>query len=91
MSVSRKQSADFPALGGGSGNKTKQTQQTKQKPSKSRKEEEAVQRLFQSVKPVDDFTEWCEGQLKSMDTSVDIPTFVAFLQEVESPYEVGLW
>ena len=87
--INRKPTADFPALGGRGGSKTKQTQQqTKAKPSKSRKDEEAAQRLFQSVKPVDDFTQWCEGQLRNMDTSVDIPTFIAFLQEVESPYEV---
>ncbi|KAH3818440.1 hypothetical protein DPMN_120162 [Dreissena polymorpha] len=81
---------DFPALpGGGNSNKGRNSgSQNKAKPSKTKKDEEAVQRLFQAPVQEDDFTSWCRKQLNSMDTSVDIPTFVAFLLEVESPYEV---
>ncbi|CAH1772880.1 unnamed protein product [Owenia fusiformis] len=58
-------------------------------PSRSKKEEEMVQRLFQARSPPqDDFTQWCHNALKGLNASVDIPTFVAFLQDVDSPYEV---
>lgn len=40
--------------------------------------------------PQDDFTRWCFDRIQSLASgSVDIPTFVSFLKEVESPYEVG--
>jgi PERQ amino acid-rich with GYF domain-containing protein len=39
--------------------------------------------------PQDDFTRWCFEKVQAIGGSVDIPTFVAFLKEVESPYEVG--
>jgi PERQ amino acid-rich with GYF domain-containing protein len=39
--------------------------------------------------PQDDFTRWCFEKVQTIGGSVDIPTFVAFLKEVESPYEVG--
>ena len=37
----------------------------------------------------DEFTRWCFTTLESLGGSVDIPTFVAFLKDVESPFEVG--
>lgn len=81
---------EFPALKGGNPMNTPSVPASKtQKPSKTKKEEEAVQRLFKQIKTQEnDFSQWCEKALKSLDTSVDIPTFVAFLTEVESPYEV---
>jgi len=33
--------------------------------------QEAVQRLFQTAPPEDDFTQWCHKQLRNMATSVD--------------------
>ncbi|XP_041377891.1 GRB10-interacting GYF protein 2-like isoform X2 [Gigantopelta aegis] len=82
-----KDQGEFPALG----NK-KQVQNQKSanrsKPKSNIKEKEVVQRLFQSSRPTDDFTLWCEKALSSMASSVDVPTFIAFLQDVESPYEV---
>lgn len=33
--------------------------------------QEAVQRLFRTVTPEDEFTQWCENVLKGMATSVD--------------------
>lgn len=56
--------------------------------SRIAKEAENVQRLFQGKVRTDEFSQWCEMALQSMGASVDIPTFVTFLQEVESPYEV---
>ncbi|GAB0101008.1 hypothetical protein DMENIID0001_171250 [Sergentomyia squamirostris] len=35
-----------------------------------------------------EFTSWCIKALAAMNSTVDIPTFVAFLQDIESPYEV---
>ncbi|CAG0885994.1 unnamed protein product [Darwinula stevensoni] len=55
----------------------------------SRKDEEMVMRLFENQRPkTDPFTQWCHQALTEMEASVDIPTFVGFLQDVESPYEV---
>ncbi|XP_061162750.1 GRB10-interacting GYF protein 2-like [Saccostrea echinata] len=80
---------EFPTLKGQPQQKAPPTAQSnKGKPSKRGKEEEAVQRLFKGSGPVDDFSQWCDKALKALNTSVDIPTFVAFLKEVESPYEV---
>jgi PERQ amino acid-rich with GYF domain-containing protein len=36
-----------------------------------------------------EFEEWCTTALHSLQAQVDIPTFLTFLRDVESPYEVG--
>ncbi|XP_064418488.1 GRB10-interacting GYF protein 2 isoform X2 [Latimeria chalumnae] len=54
-------------------------------------EEEKLLKLFQGVnKSQDGFTQWCEQMLHTLNTAnnLDVPTFVSFLKEVESPYEV---
>uniref|UniRef100_A0A182N5I7 GYF domain-containing protein n=1 Tax=Anopheles dirus TaxID=7168 RepID=A0A182N5I7_9DIPT len=35
-----------------------------------------------------EFTDWCTRALSSLNSNVDIPTFVGFLQDIESPFEV---
>ncbi|XP_043926525.1 GRB10-interacting GYF protein 2 isoform X3 [Protopterus annectens] len=58
---------------------------------KAEEEKEKVKRLFQEMtKAKDDFTQWCEQMLSvlSSPNDLDVPTFVALLKEVESPYEV---
>ncbi|ACY70497.1 GIGYF family protein Gyf [Drosophila virilis] len=35
-----------------------------------------------------EFTTWCMKSLDNMSAKVDVPTFVAFLQDLEAPYEV---
>lgn len=55
---------------------------------KATKEEESVRRIFQQSGDSDPFMEWCSQSLYGIHTSVDIPTFIAFLKEVESPYEI---
>ncbi|KFB46084.1 AGAP004310-PA-like protein [Anopheles sinensis] len=35
-----------------------------------------------------EFTSWCTRALSSLTSEVDIPTFVGFLQDIESPFEV---
>ncbi|XP_073530603.1 GRB10-interacting GYF protein 2 isoform X5 [Phyllobates terribilis] len=59
--------------------------------SKKVEQEEKLVRLFQgATKCADSFTQWCEQTLHALNTahSLDVPTFVSFLREVESPYEV---
>ncbi|XP_030073035.1 GRB10-interacting GYF protein 2 isoform X2 [Microcaecilia unicolor] len=59
--------------------------------NKKVEEEEKVLKLFQGVNKVQDgFTQWCEQMLHALNTAnnLDVPTFVSFLKEVESPYEV---
>ncbi|XP_071999363.1 GRB10-interacting GYF protein 2 [Engystomops pustulosus] len=59
--------------------------------SKKVEQEEKLVRLFQGApKCADNFTLWCEQTLHALNTahSLDVPTFVSFLREVESPYEV---
>ncbi|XP_073770772.1 GRB10-interacting GYF protein 1 isoform X4 [Danio rerio] len=56
-------------------------------------EEERLLKLLQGMKPQDGFTTWCEQMLHALNTSannasLDVPTIVAYLKEVESPYEV---
>nr|XP_056719149.1 GRB10-interacting GYF protein 1 [Euleptes europaea] len=54
-------------------------------------EEEKLLKLLQGLhKPQDGFTQWCEQMLHALNTSssLDVPTVVAFLKEVESPYDV---
>lgn len=60
----------------------------KSKNVRAKKEEDAVTKLFGNRKPTDEFTAWCTEALSTMPSSVDVPTFVAFLKDIESPYEV---
>ncbi|XP_044147965.1 GRB10-interacting GYF protein 2 isoform X2 [Bufo gargarizans] len=59
--------------------------------SKKVEQEEKLVRLFQgAAKCADGFNQWCEQTLHALSTahSLDVPTFVSFLREVESAYEV---
>nr|XP_033780254.1 GRB10-interacting GYF protein 1 isoform X2 [Geotrypetes seraphini] len=54
-------------------------------------EEEKLLKLLQGIgRPQDGFTQWCEQMLHALNTSnnLDVPTFVSFLKEVDSPYDV---
>uniref|UniRef100_A0A671PDZ9 PERQ amino acid-rich with GYF domain-containing protein 1-like n=1 Tax=Sinocyclocheilus anshuiensis TaxID=1608454 RepID=A0A671PDZ9_9TELE len=62
---------------------------------KHTEEEERLLKLLQGMKSQDGFTTWCEQMLHALNTSAnnssssqDVPTIVAYLKEVESPYEV---
>uniref|UniRef100_A0A8C1KP38 GRB10 interacting GYF protein 1a n=1 Tax=Cyprinus carpio TaxID=7962 RepID=A0A8C1KP38_CYPCA len=62
---------------------------------KRNEEEERLLKLLQGMKSQDGFTTWCEQMLHALNTSAnncsssqDVPTIVAYLKEVESPYEV---
>ncbi|KAF7385552.1 hypothetical protein HZH68_013982 [Vespula germanica] len=66
-----------------------QQQNNKSTKNKVKKEEELVKKLFeQNTAKLDDFTQWCNKALSGIQASVDIPTFVGFLRDIESPYEV---
>ncbi|KAJ1089928.1 hypothetical protein NDU88_003068 [Pleurodeles waltl] len=59
--------------------------------NKKVEEEEKLLKLFQGMNKVQDgFTQWCEQMLHALNTAnnLDVPTFVCFLKEVESAYEV---
>merc|ERR1711972_1114659 len=57
--------------------------------SRSKKEEETLKKIFnQGQESQDEFTVWCTTVLSGLNSSLDIPTFVGFLKDVESPYEV---
>ncbi|XP_018607061.2 GRB10-interacting GYF protein 1-like isoform X1 [Scleropages formosus] len=57
-------------------------------------EEDRLLKLLQGMKPQDGFTTWCEQMLHTLNTSnnssssLDVATIVAYLKEVDSPYEV---
>ena len=66
-----------------------QQQQNNKKNNKNKKEETKVAAIFKEKgKPKNEFDEWCITALEKLDPQVDIPTFLGFLIEVESPYEV---
>ncbi|KAG5844848.1 hypothetical protein ANANG_G00167400 [Anguilla anguilla] len=66
-------------------------------PSRRRhtEEEEKLMKLLQGLKSQDGFTTWCEQMLHALNSSAnnncsssDVSSIVAYLKEVESPYEV---
>ncbi|XP_059489488.1 GIGYF family protein Gyf-like isoform X2 [Neocloeon triangulifer] len=65
----------------------------KKKPAKnkSKKEEAQVMKIFESKSFSDDFTAWCVQSLSALDSDVeiDIPTFVSFLKDIESPFDIN--
>jgi PERQ amino acid-rich with GYF domain-containing protein len=78
-------SSGLPASGGG-GPSNKSSANTR-----SRKDEEAVLKLFgnQRHHKKDEFTDWCTEALSKFQSSIDVPTFFAFLKDVESPFDVN--
>lgn len=66
-----------------------QNNNNKASKSKNKREEELVKKLFeQNTAKTDEFTQWCNKALSGIQASVDIPTFVGFLRDIESAYEV---
>jgi PERQ amino acid-rich with GYF domain-containing protein len=37
-----------------------------------------------------EFEDWCSAALQNLQAQVDIPTFLTFLKDIESPYEVSI-
>ncbi|EDS31257.1 conserved hypothetical protein [Culex quinquefasciatus] len=48
----------------------------------------AAQNAGSADQTTHEFTGWCTRALTSLGSNVDIPTFVGFLQDIESPFEV---
>ena len=72
-------------------NATAAAGKSKNKKNKNKKaEEEAkVKQIFGEKKtPKNDFEDWCSRSLVAMQAQVDIPTFLGFLMDIDSPYEV---
>lgn len=72
---------------------TPQAQQQKKKKNQNKaKEESKVAAIFKESKgkPSNEFEEWCISALEKLNPQVDIPTFLNFLKDVDSPYEVRL-
>ncbi|XP_017062580.1 GIGYF family protein Gyf isoform X2 [Drosophila eugracilis] len=56
---------------------------------KSQVQPGAMDQAFSKVNEYEnEFTSWCIKSLDNMSAKVDVPTFVAFLQDLEAPYEV---
>ncbi|KAK4887571.1 hypothetical protein RN001_003842 [Aquatica leii] len=60
----------------------------KQVKCKTKKDEQHVMKLFSNGPAADEFTEWCTSALKKLNSTVDIPTFISFLRDIESALEV---
>ncbi|XP_016944151.2 GIGYF family protein Gyf isoform X2 [Drosophila suzukii] len=64
----------------------------KDKERKSNVKSHVQQGTDQTISKVNEyeseFTSWCMKSLDNMSAKVDVPTFVAFLQDLEAPYEV---
>uniref|UniRef100_A0A1B6D8W0 GYF domain-containing protein n=2 Tax=Clastoptera arizonana TaxID=38151 RepID=A0A1B6D8W0_9HEMI len=56
--------------------------------NRAKKEEMNVLKLFEQQPKQDEFYNWCSKTLSTMQSSVDIPTFVQFLREIEHPLEI---
>jgi len=70
-----------------------QQQPSKKSNNKNKKkkveEEQKVKQIFnEKQKPKNDFEDWCSKALQGLQAQVDIPTFLGFLMDIESPYEV---
>merc|ERR1712029_167444 len=58
--------------------------------NKKAKEDAKVAAIFRGQKkPVNEFEAWCTQALQNLHAQIDIPTFMAFLNDIESPYEVN--
>ena len=69
-----------------SGNNVNNNNNRNNKNQKKRGEEE--HRGKQQQKSKNEFEEWCSKALQDLQAQVDIPTFLGFLMDIESPYEV---
>jgi len=67
-------------------------QQNKNKKNKGKnkkaEEEAKVKQIFAENKPKNEFEDWCVKTLNGLQAQVDIPTFLGFLMDIESPFEV---
>ncbi|KAJ8737340.1 hypothetical protein PYW07_000611 [Mythimna separata] len=57
-------------------------------PAKTKKKPTFTAPLKKDTSPAVEFESWCAGVLASWSSKIDVPTFVNFLRDIESPYEV---
>ncbi|KAL1506342.1 hypothetical protein ABEB36_005725 [Hypothenemus hampei] len=70
-------------------NASKQQVKQSQKAKSKKEEAAATSHVKNHNNNLDDeFTNWCYKALSNVDTNVDIPTFVTFLRDIESAFEV---
>jgi PERQ amino acid-rich with GYF domain-containing protein len=80
FSLQQQQGGDSSSAGGGDSSSSSSSNKTR--PNKNQQQ--------QPQQSTDEFTKWASDRIQVIASgSVDIPTFVSFLKEVESPYEVG--
>ncbi|KAG5667580.1 hypothetical protein PVAND_015557 [Polypedilum vanderplanki] len=66
-----------------------QMQQQLQQQQQKRIEKKPMVRNDKKKEEVNnEFTQWCTRTLSAMNGNVDVPTFVSFLQDIESPFEI---
>ncbi|CAL1545912.1 unnamed protein product [Lymnaea stagnalis] len=85
-----KESGEFPALKSPAQQLKKNTvkaNKNKVPGAKQKKEEESVQKLFQN-RQQDDFSQWVMERVLQFSAPIDVPTFVSFIVDVESPDDV---
>merc|ERR1719370_1837698 len=51
--------------------------------------ENSAQNSAKNTPRQNEFEAWCSSALSNLNAQVDIPTFMAFLKDIESPYEVN--
>lgn len=56
--------------------------------AKSKKKPTITTPLKKDMAPSIEFESWCTNVLSSWSSKIDVPTFVGFLKDIESPYEV---
>ena len=57
--------------------------------NKKRRDEDAGGHNNRKQKSKNDFEDWCSRALSDLQAQVDIPTFLGFLMDIESPYDVS--
>lgn len=55
---------------------------------KNKKENKQAEKSTTNRLEKNEFEDWCAGALVSLQAQVDVPTFLTFLRDIESPYEV---
>ncbi|CAH0578404.1 unnamed protein product [Chrysodeixis includens] len=55
---------------------------------KNKKKPSLVTTTKKESSPAVEFEIWCTGVLASWSSKIDVPTFVGFLKDIESPYEI---
>ncbi|XP_060532401.1 GRB10-interacting GYF protein 2 isoform X2 [Cylas formicarius] len=75
---------------GGAPKQPQQLKQQQQPKVKAKKEESSTKKNHNNNNgPLqDDFTAWCHKALANFSSDVDIPTFITFLRDIESAFEV---